>query len=188
MVSANGKTNAKAPHLTLGTADDEWYTPAVYIEAARTAMGGIDLDPASNALAQRWIRAGAYYTKNDDGLTKPWPGRVWLNPPYSRALIGPFIDKLVEEVATRRTTKAILLTHSNTDTAWYQAAATAASAVCYTRGRIRLEKDDGARAAPVKGSSFMYFGADVESFREAFRRFGSILLIHRFHRRMAGRL
>ncbi len=59
----------------------EHYTPPEYIEAARTVMGGIDLDPASCELANRHIRAERYYTKADDGIARPWHGCVWVNPP-----------------------------------------------------------------------------------------------------------
>ena len=30
-----------------------------------------------------------------DGLQLPWHGRVWMNPPYSKDLLAPFVDKLI---------------------------------------------------------------------------------------------
>ena len=54
---------------------DEWYTPGDIIERARAVLGEIDLDPASNAHAQKTVRAKRFYTKDDDGLSKPWSGR-----------------------------------------------------------------------------------------------------------------
>lgn len=34
------------------------------------------------------------YTKQDDGLSKEWFGRVFLNPPYSRPLVSQFMEKM----------------------------------------------------------------------------------------------
>jgi hypothetical protein len=47
-------------------------------------MGGIDLDPASCATANETVRARTFYSRKDDGLKRPWFGRVWLNPPYGK--------------------------------------------------------------------------------------------------------
>jgi DNA N-6-adenine-methyltransferase (Dam) len=77
------------------TADNEWFTPIEYVDRVRDVLGEIDLDPASHALAQKIIRAARFFTREDDGLTKDWSGRVWLNPPYAQPLIGQFVDKLV---------------------------------------------------------------------------------------------
>ncbi len=60
---------------------NEWYTPMDIADRAAALMGGIDLDPASCSEANRTIRARCYYTKESDGLTHPWFGNVFLNPP-----------------------------------------------------------------------------------------------------------
>ena len=56
-------------------------TPVEVLVAARELMGGVDLDPASCAEANTAVRARRYFTQEDDGLSKRWKGRVWLNPP-----------------------------------------------------------------------------------------------------------
>lgn len=60
----------------------EHFTPHDVVEAARELMGGIDLDPASCAAANKYIRATTFYTQRRNGLKRrPWSGRVFLNPP-----------------------------------------------------------------------------------------------------------
>jgi hypothetical protein len=103
---------------TFGTGENEWYTPAEYIEAARTVLGTIDLDPASSAQAQRVVRADKYFTREDDGLAHPWHGRVWLNPPYAQPLMSSFVSKMIAELKAGNVISAIMLTHKATLKRW----------------------------------------------------------------------
>ena len=161
-------------HRAEGTGENEWYTPPRYVEAARQAMGGIDLDPATSIPAQHTVQAGRFFTRADDGLAREWNGRVWLNPPYAQPLIHQFVTKLVEELTEGRAEAAILLTHNYTDTAWFHLAESVASAICFTRGRVKFLDADGGKCAPTQGQAFFYYGGDRDAFGAAFAQFGFI--------------
>ena len=161
-------------HRTNYTGENEWYTPAEYIEAARKAMGGIDLDPASSDLANEVIQAERYFTALNDGLKQEWMGRVWMNPPYAQPLIYHFIEKLIAEATAGRIEQAIVLTHNSTDTLWFHRLEEIASRICFTRGRIAFVDPQGDRCAPTQGQAFFYCGENVEQFSEVFREFGFI--------------
>ena len=161
--------NERKSHRTLGTGNSEWYTPPEYIDLARQVLGDIDLDPASCELAQRTVKARNFYTKADNGLTKPWYGRVWLNPPYGNPDMSLFVDKLLEERNAKRVKAAILLSHNFTDTRWFQKAAMLCQAVCFTRGRIGFINQKGEPcASPANGQTFTYFGPDTGKFFDVF--------------------
>ena len=36
------------------------------------------------------------YNREEDGLSKTWTGRVWLNPPYSQPLLDNFMARMAE--------------------------------------------------------------------------------------------
>lgn len=165
------------PNRTQFTGENEWYTPKEHIERARTALGGIDLDPATSHDAQKVIKARRFFTAEDDGLKRPWTGRIWLNPPYAQPLIQQFVEKLIAEYGAGRTTEAVMLTHNYTDTAWFHIAAKACAAICFTRGRVKFYNSDGEVAAPTQGQAFFYFGANVDTFKEAFGDIGFIATI-----------
>jgi ParB family chromosome partitioning protein len=160
---------------SLWTGDQESYTPAQYIEATREVMGGIDLDPASCEAAQEVIMAETYFTKEDNGLDKPWNGNVFLNPPYSHPAVKHFVDKLLRELKIGNVKQAILLTNNNTDTNFFQDAARQAAAVCFTKGRINFLKPDGSTSSPTNGQVFYYFGHRKKKFIEVFSKFGILM-------------
>lgn len=166
--------NSPAAYRTSFTGNNEWYTPAKYIDLARQVMGSIDVDPASNDYAQKTVRAAAFFTAETNGLDKEWRGKVWMNPPYSQPEIVHFVDKIVAEVKAGNCSEAIVLTHNSTDTAWFNTLFENADAICFTRGRVRFESPDGEKAAPAMGQAFTYFGANPEKFTSIFSEIGNV--------------
>ena len=160
--------NKTKPHVSNNSGDNEWYTPAEYIEAARSVMGSIDLDPASNDYANQTIKATKYYTKETDGLSKEWGGNIWMNPPYSTNLVGKFAEKLSQSAFNQ----AIVLVNNATDTAWFKTMIEKADAIVFTTGRVRFIKGDGAKGAPLQGQAFIYFGNNAERFMKIFKKYG----------------
>lgn len=160
--------NPPKPHVVNNSKDDEWYTPSQYIEAAREVMGTIDLDPASNDFANETVKATTYYTEETDGLAQKWFGNIWMNPPYSTALLSRFAEKLAEEDFTQ----AIVLVNNATETGWFETMISKASAIVFHKGRIRFVKRDGAHGAPLQGQAFIYYGDNVERFISVFGKFG----------------
>jgi len=153
----------------------EWYTPPVFVEAARSVLGSIDVDPASCAAAQRVVQARRFFTIEDDGLTQEWAGRVFMNPPYANALITRFVDKLVMSFETGTTTAAIILTNNGTDVAWFVHLLTVASAICFPTGRLHFWQPDR-EGTLSQGQCVFYAGPTVGTFCSTFRRFGPVFL------------
>lgn len=159
------------PHVANNSGDNEWYTPKEYIEAARQVLGKIDVDPASNPIANELVRAATFYTAEDSGLDKDWHGAVWMNPPYESGLIGQFVEKLCDSYASGTVSKAVVLVNNATETRWFQSLAQQASAACFPKGRVKfwhLRKV----AVPLQGQAILYLGPNPDKFARAFSQFG----------------
>ena len=126
----------------------EWYTPVGLF----LLLGAeFDLDPAASPAGAPFVPAWRYWRKEDDGLSREWFGHVWLNPPYGRAGV-PFIDRMIAHG------DGLMLLPSRTETAAYQRALAAASAVCLLRDRLWFTRSDGFRGRSSFGSTLFAFG------------------------------
>jgi ParB family chromosome partitioning protein len=167
---------AGAGHVSQATGENEWYTPAEYIEKARQVLGKITLDPASSEHAQKTVKAKRFFTIADDGLLKKWSGSVWLNPPYSKDCISAFASKIAGHCERLEVKQAIVLVNNATETKWFQEMAAAASAMCFPGGRIRFNDKTGTPAnSPLQGQAFIYFGADASLFHRVFSDVGFVV-------------
>lgn len=117
-------------HHSANPQTDEWLTPPYILEA----LGPFDLDPCSPA-NRPWPTAAVHYTAEDDGLSLPWHGRVFLNPPYSE--ITPWMAKLAGHG------RGTALVFARCETAWWFDHVWPYAAALFLAGRVTFHRGDG---------------------------------------------
>ncbi|WP_265822557.1 DNA N-6-adenine-methyltransferase [Geovibrio ferrireducens] len=73
------------------------------------------LDAAANP---QNAKCASFYTEADNGLTKPWYGRVFQNPPYGRK-VGEWLKKAIDEIQHPHCERVVGLIPASTDTKWF---------------------------------------------------------------------
>ena len=154
----------------------EWYTPSEFVEMARQVLGSIDLDPASKKVAQKWIKADNYFTKDDDGLAQPWHGNIWCNPPYGN-YPKKFLKKGLSEYHSGNVSGIVfLLNRSGAE--WYLDIKPQFSAICEVRKRIAFFDAKGIQQeSPRYNNDFLYLGNNSEKFCNIFSSVGDARLL-----------
>lgn len=143
----------------------EWYTPPEVAAAVVASLGGIvDLDPCADP--GRTFPATQHFTKDDNGLIRPWLGRVYMNPPYGRE-ISAWTTKLRDELREGWATEAVALLPARVDTTWWHELAPPVA--CVLRGRLRFSGYE--QSAPFP-SVAVYFGPHRARFAAAFGALG----------------
>jgi len=161
---------------------DQWFTPQDIVERARAVLGGIDLDPASCALANRTVRAADYITVEQDGLTLPWHGRVFLNPPGgktgNKSNTALWWSKLLTEYADCRVQAAVFLAFSLEAMQTTQGCRLSIVdfPFCVPRRRISFVSPDGKTNSPSHGNVIVGVGVSRVLFRDHFVSLGAIRL------------
>lgn len=152
-----------APLMTSET--PEWYTPPQIIALVENVLGTIDLDPCSNSKDAPNVPALQHFTVSDDGLSREWHGRVYMNPPYGTE-IAAWVSKLVAEHAAGRTIEAIALVPARTDTRWWNELVANGRFFSLVEGRLRFS---GAEAGAPFPNAVVYLGQRGDRFLAAFR-------------------
>lgn len=170
--------NAKPIDGTASAAEhdsDSWGTPEPYAIAARELLGGIELDPASNAAANNVIRAERFYTIADSGLAHDWHARtVFLNPPFSRPSCAKFVERFIESFEAKHFGSGIVLVNNATDTGWFHSMLKRFP-VCFTLGRIAFLVGGNPIDQNRQGQALFYAGPDEAGFATSFSRFGTVV-------------
>ena len=131
----------------------EWYTPAWVFDRLGIQF---DTDPSSPHDFETPVPARVKYTIFDDGLSKPWHGRVWMNPPY-----GPDTGFWMRRLIAHG--NGIALVFSRTDAAWFQESIAAADATLLIAGRIEFipgHENSHKKGRSGAGSAIFAFGTD----------------------------
>jgi DNA N-6-adenine-methyltransferase (Dam) len=145
---------------------DEWYTPQHIADLAVATSGDIDLDPCWHPESP--IKASTTYTIHDDGLVQHWSGRVWLNPPYGRA-VGAWIGRLVDEYHAGRVTEALALIPARVDTEWFRLLDPFPR--CFPYGRLIFSNSENTAPFP---SAIPYLGPNLNRLLEVFGPIGGV--------------
>lgn len=156
----------------ISSATVEHYTPRYIWERAVETMGGIDLDPASDG---HTVPATRHYTRDDDGLARPWGGRVWLNPPFGTGVVRWF-QTLVDAYQAGAVTEAVVLWKAATETKGWYVLTSAASRVCFPDHRIAFlgAKGDRESNSATFSAALFYFGPHPERFAAAYASLGQV--------------
>ena len=94
-------------------------------------IGGFDLDPAAGCEPTKI--ANERYTAEDDGLTSPWFGTVWLNPPFSAKT--EWYKRLYDQYENGDVNRAVALATVDPSAQWFHDWFSTADVLCFLEGR-----------------------------------------------------
>ena len=164
------------PPALLSHESTEHYTPQYILAAVIACMGAIDLDPCSNSREIPNVPAARHYTAQENGLVQPWEDRIFLNPPFGHD-VERWFSKLYLERSAGRTTEAIVLWKSATETAAWKTLTAISCRVCFPSARIRFIGPQGNDSGPTFSPALFYVGSRVKRFEEAFAEIGMVWVV-----------
>lgn len=136
-------------HHSARMGKDEWLTPPPIL----AALGPFDLDPCS-PVTRPWDTARKHYTVEDDGLLRPWVGRVFCNPPYGQEAAA-WLEKCADHG------NAIALIFARTETRmFFEHVWKKAKGILFLEGRLYFHHVSGERASANAGAPSVLIAYD----------------------------
>lgn len=108
-------------------------------------LGPFDLDPCAAPDPRPWPTAGRHIVEREDGLSQPWLGRVWLNPPFDSRVAGRWLGRLHDHG------DGIALVHARTEAAWFRPA-WQSSGILFLSRRVSFCGQDGVQQEGNSGA------------------------------------
>ncbi|KKK74649.1 hypothetical protein LCGC14_2881660 [marine sediment metagenome] len=131
----------------------EWETPLEVFNKLNKEFR-FTLDPCAS---KKNAKCKKYFTEKDDGLSKAWNGRVFMNPPYGPTLFD-WIRKAASEVKKGNAEVVVCLVPVRTDNRWFGKFAKYAQ-IRFIRHRIHFGRNGVYTVGPF-GSMLLIFRKD----------------------------
>jgi phage N-6-adenine-methyltransferase len=158
-LAPRGQPRAFYTHAGNASTHHAWETPAGLLAALRSVFGRFDLDPCASRKSRTRVPARVHLMPEDDGLSVPWRGTVFVNPPYGRTL-PRWVAKARREVEAAHARAVVALLPARPDTAYWHADVAGKAVVYFLRGRLRFGA--GGNSAPFP-SALVVWGAWPEA-------------------------
>lgn len=111
---------------------DHWATPPEIVARLEAEFGAFDLDPCCR---RETAKAPTFYTEEDNGLDKPWFGRVFLNPPWSAP--APWLTKSLHSITVGDADLVVALLPVRSETRWFHQLVLGRAKIRFLQGRVR---------------------------------------------------
>ena len=112
---------------------NHWATPSDFRQGLEEEFGPFTFDPCPFQYEGLW-----------SGLTEQWVGRIFINPPYEKRVIGHWMRKAWESAQAGALVVALI--PSRTDTIWWHAYVMKATEIRFIKGRLHF--NDAVDPAP----------------------------------------
>lgn len=127
--------------VMFGSKTDQWSTPQDFFDKLNEEFRftlDVCADP-DNAKCEQ------FYTKEQDGLSQPWTGVCWCNPPYGRET-GLWVRKAFFASVSGAT--VVMLLPARTDTRWFHEYIYSKAEIRFIKGRLKFGSSQNAAPFP----------------------------------------
>jgi hypothetical protein len=142
-------------------AGDEWYTPRWLFDALGLTFAVDVCAPLDRTYSS--VPTDRHFTVTDDGLSQPWDGLVWCNPPYSDP--APWARRMIGHG------EGLLLTHMPINGVWCNEVWDVCDAIRLFQA-MEFVRPDGTRQRPGYWLQLAAFGQTATKALEKLQPFG----------------